>query len=77
MPPKEKASRSIATEHAAEKSSIATEHAAEKSKPQALSNKSCAEENKSEALGAKSTAHAADELHLKRLLQEAYVHFCS
>ena len=49
MPPKKKASRSIATERAAEKSkpekasrSIATERAAEKSKPQALNTQSCA-----------------------------------
>ena len=70
MPPKKKASRSIATERAAEKSkpekasrSIATERAAEKSKPQALNTQSCAEAKKSKALGAESTAHATDELH--------------
>ena len=70
MLPKEKASRSIATERAAEKSkpekasrSIATERAAEKSKPQALDTQSCAELKKSEALVAESIVHATDELH--------------
>ena len=52
MPPKEKASRSIATERAAEKS-----------KPQALNTQFCAELKKSKAPSAESTAHATEELH--------------